>query len=119
VDERFAGPLHDPDLFYRFALAGAEMVRVRDSLCYHFSGRSLRFAGDQPTVTRRWIEQETAGKLAFLEKWGERPRYHFGGVPLPGTRAPDTRRSWLQRLSVALTAARYRKKAARLLKEAE
>lgn len=111
VDERFAGPLHDPDLFYRFALAGCEMLRVRDSLCYHFSGRSLRFEGEKPTVSPRWIEQETAGKLMFLEKWGEKPRYSFGAVPRPGVTQPDQKWGPLRRLRINLKKQGYLKRA--------
>lgn len=119
VDERFEGPLHDPDLFYRIALAGGEMLRVRDSLCYHFSGRSLRFEGEKPKVSKRWVEQETAGKLAFLEKWGERPQYRFGGVPQPGVQQPDQKWGLGTKLRIAVKAAGYRNKARKQMEAAE
>ncbi|HEX8552716.1 MAG TPA: glycosyltransferase [Abditibacteriaceae bacterium] len=117
IDERFSGPVHDPDVFYRIALAGGEMLRARDSLCYHFSGRTLRFADGKERVSRRWIEDETAGKIAFLDKWGEKQRYSFGGVPHPPRHAPDGKWSPLTRLKLELLKRRYRARAARRLKE--
>lgn len=110
VDERFAGPMHDPDLFYRFALAGCQMLRVRDSLCYHFSGRSLRFEGEKETVSPRWIAQETAGKLEFLKKWGERPNYSFGGIPHPGVDRPDQKWGPVKQLEIAWRTLYYKAK---------
>ena len=118
IDERFDGPSHDPDLFYRFILAGAEAVRVKGSLCYHFSGRSLRFEGDRPVVSPRWIEQELQGRIMFLRKWGEDARLGPGGVPQPAAPAPDAAHSWPQRVSVALNCWRLRRKMARRLKRA-
>ena len=118
IDERFTGPMHDPDLFYRLQLAGAEMLRVRDSLCYHFSGRSLRFEGEKQTVSPRWIEQETAGKLAFLQKWGEKPNYRFGGVPRPGVTSPNARRRPMQHVEIALRTLLYKTKARKQMKGA-
>ena len=116
IDERFAGPVHDPDLFYRITLAGAEMVRVRDSLCYHFSGRTLRFADGRARVSRTWIEQETEGKIAFQQKWGEKQRYSFGGVPRPRHTVPDQKWPLPTRIKLALQARRYRRRARRQLK---
>jgi len=115
IDERFSGPVHDPDLFYRIALAGAEMLRVRDSLCYHFSGRTLRFADGRARVSEQWIKGETEGKIAFLQKWGEKQRYSFGGVPYPGHGEPDRRWSLPKRVKLSLLARRYRRRAARQL----
>lgn len=114
-DERFAGPVHDPDLFYRIALAGAEMLRVRDSLCYHFSGRSLRFSDGGSQVSRQWIEQEMAGKIAFLDKWGERQHYRFGGVPHPVHTVPDQRWPLPVRVKLALLKGKYHRRAKQAL----
>jgi GT2 family glycosyltransferase len=113
IDERFSGPVHDPDLFYRIALAGAEMMRVRDSLCYHFSGRTLRFADGTARVSQAWIEGETAGKIAFLQKWGDRQHYSFGGVPHPRGKNFDQKWPLPVRIKLSLMARRYRKRAAR------
>lgn len=115
IDERFSGPVHDPDLFYRIALAGAEMLRVRDSLCYHFSGRTLRFADGRARVSEQWITAETEGKIAFLQKWGEKQRYSFGGVPRPGHGSPDRKWPLWTQLKLSLLARRYRARAARKL----
>jgi len=116
IDERFDGASHDPDLFYRFILAGAEAVRVRGSLCYHFSGRSLRFEGDRPVVSPRWIEQEFQGRVMFLRKWGEDARLGPGGVPQPGAKAPDGKLGWTKRLTVEFHCRRLRRKKERRLK---
>jgi GT2 family glycosyltransferase len=115
VDERFSGPVHDPDLFYRIALSGAEMLRVRDSLCYHFSGRTLRFADGTERVSQAWIEGETEGKIAFLRKWGDRQRYSFGSVPQPRSGKFDQKWPLGVRLKLALMERRYRRRAARQL----
>lgn len=117
IDERFSGPVHDPDLFYRIALTGAEMFRVCDSLCYHFSGRSLRFEDGKEVVSANWILAETEGKIAFLQKWSERPRYRFGSVPSPGVTHPDQRWSLGRRIYVAFHSWRYRSKARRRLEK--
>jgi len=113
IDERFSGPCHDPDLFFRLTLAGAEMLRVRNSLCYHFSGRSLRFEGDQEVVSANWIRAETNAQIAFLWKWGERPpRDRLGVVPRPGvTEQPDGPWSLWRRCYITFHAWRYRTKA--------
>ena len=116
IDERFQGASHDPDLFYRFILAGAEAVRVRSSLCYHFSGRSLRFEGDRPVISPRWIEQEFQGRVMFLRKWGEDARLGPGGVPQPGTKVPDAGLTWAKRLAVELHCRRLRRRMERRLK---
>jgi len=117
IDERFAGPVHDPDLFYRVALSGAEMFRVCDSLCYHFSGRSLRFEDGKEVVSAHWIQTETDGKIAFLEKWGERPRYRFGAIPDPGVSQPDQRWSLGRRMYIGFHSWRYRRKARQRLEK--
>jgi glycosyltransferase involved in cell wall biosynthesis len=76
------GPVSDPDLFYRLAMAGARFVRSRASLLYHFSGVSLR-----RKTPDRWQVAEAANLQRFAQKWGEMPRYGFGGVPDPSPRA--------------------------------
>lgn len=119
LDERFIGPCADPDLYYRLALMNVEMLRVRDSLCYHFSGRSVRFEGERINVSPQWIEQETQGKMAFLKKWGEKPNFSFGGIPHPGVTAPDLRPSFQKRLLRMFHEIRYRRKAHRQMAQAE
>lgn len=117
IDERFSGPVHDPDLFYRIALTGAEMLRVRSSLCYHFSGKSLRFDGEGFQVSERWLVGEMKGKIAFMQKWGEKPRMLPNGLPQPGHQAPDQKWPLFLRLKIALYAARIRWRTRRKLKK--
>lgn len=119
IDERFPGPMHDPDLFVRFAAAELKMQRARDSLCYHFGGRSLRFEKNRKNdvaerVSPRWIEMERDAKIAFIRKWGEHPRYRYGGVPTAMTllEKPNA----LQKLRLKIIEKTYRRKAQRLLK---
>lgn len=115
IDERFSGPMHDPDLFVRFAAANLEMLRVRDSLCYHFGGRSLRFdkTGETERVSPKWITMERDAKIAFVRKWGERPRYRYGGVPSAMTLLENE--TLLQKLRLKIVEKNYRRKAARRL----
>lgn len=119
LDERFTGPCSDPDLYYRIALRNVEMLRVRDSLSYHFSGRSVRFEGERVTVSPRWIREETQGKVAFVRKWGERPNFSHGGMPHPGVMVPDQKLPIHKSLLVKIHEIRYRRQERRKLAQAE
>lgn len=90
VDERFSGPYHDPDLFLRFKLAGAEMVRTQSCALYHFSGVSLRFEKENKKRRNslKWIEQENRARILFIEKWGAKPRARFGSIPRTKSNMP-------------------------------
>jgi glycosyltransferase involved in cell wall biosynthesis len=94
LDERFnPGPANDPDLFYRLALSGVEMIRAEDALVYHFSGKSSRMADEAKTENPVWHEITERNEGRFLEKWGERYQYANGGLPAPG---PAARRRWTE-----------------------
>jgi hypothetical protein len=82
-------------------------------LCYHFSGRSLRFEGDQEVVSANWIRAETDAQIAFLWKWGERPpRDRLGFLPRPEvTEQPDGPWSFWRKCYIRFHAWRYRTKA--------
>ena len=91
ADERFAdGPYHDPDLFLRLKLDGAELVRTRAALLYHFSGISLRFgeSGRRRSASREWVRSENLARLEFIRKWGAKPHAPFGRVPATRADAP-------------------------------
>jgi glycosyltransferase involved in cell wall biosynthesis len=88
ADERFPGPYHDPDLYVRFQLAGLEMIRAQHLVLYHFSGVSLRFGQqslDELQKANRksynWIRKENQARIAFIKKWGVKPKAKFGEVP--------------------------------------
>jgi ADP-heptose:LPS heptosyltransferase len=82
LDQRFnPGPGSDPDLFYRLALRRAEMLQVRDSLFYHFGGRSSRFAGEIPGQSSRWKQAARDSRKIFASKWGGPWEFGFGEVP--------------------------------------
>ena len=91
ADERFAaGPYHDPDLFLRLKLGGAELVRTRAALLYHFSGISLRFGESErrASASRDWVRSENRARLEFIRKWGAKPHAPFGRVPATRADAP-------------------------------
>ncbi len=92
ADERFPGPYHDPDLFLRLKLAGAELVRAGHLVVYHFSGASLRFgageAGGERRQTLEWVLRENEARLRFVRKWGAKPATPFGHVPRTRAREP-------------------------------
>jgi hypothetical protein len=81
ADEKFPGPYHDPDLFHRFKLADAELVRTPFVAPYHFSGLSLRHAESKTKKSLRWIELENVARLVFVRKWGVKPKSKFGKIP--------------------------------------
>ncbi|MBI3658823.1 MAG: glycosyltransferase family 2 protein [Acidobacteria bacterium] len=101
VDEQFPGPYHDPDLFLRFSLIGAALVRSPWCALYHFSGVSLRFSevavGAALMTTGRqsleWIRKENQGRRIFIEKWGVKPKARFGDLPRVQVKAPWNQRS--------------------------
>lgn len=94
ADERFPGPYHDPDLFLRLKLRGAELVRTPSIAPYHFSGASLRFGEEGAAAKRRsvqsadWIRRENEARLVFVRKWGAKPKTRFGYVPRTPVTAP-------------------------------
>jgi GT2 family glycosyltransferase len=109
ADERFSGPYHDPDLYLRFKLSGAEMVRTQGCALYHFSGMSLRFVSENVGVKKRknslrWVRKENEARLAFIRKWGAKPRSRFGEIPRTRATQPfayDTASFW-QKASLRL-----------------
>ena len=109
ADEMFSGPYHDPDLFLRFRIHGAEMVRTQACALYHFSGMSLRFLNDNSaskkrTKSRKWVQNENEARLKFIRKWGAKPRSRFGEIPKTRAQTPmnwQTANAWLK-VSVTL-----------------
>ena len=82
LDERFnPGPGSDPDLFYRLALKGTELLRVRASLFYHFGGRASRFAGELGRQSDAWKKAARASRKVFAQKWGRPWDFGFGQAP--------------------------------------
>jgi len=82
LDERFnPGPGSDPDLFYRLSRRGAEFMRVRSSLFYHFGGRASRFAGESVRQADYWKQAAVSSRKVFAQKWGRPWDFSFGQVP--------------------------------------
>lgn len=87
ADETFLGPYHDPDLFLRFKLSGAEFLRTRVAPLYHFSGVSIRFGTKisrdrkKKRKSKYWNKLEIRARLDFIKKWGAKPKAKFGEVP--------------------------------------
>jgi len=82
LDESFnPGPGSDPDLFYRLALKGTELLRVRSSLFYHFGGRASRFAGESGRQSDAWKQAAAASRKVFAKKWGRPWDFGFGQAP--------------------------------------
>jgi ADP-heptose:LPS heptosyltransferase/glycosyltransferase involved in cell wall biosynthesis len=85
LDERFnPGPGSDPDLFYRLALRGTQMLQVRDSLFYHFGGRASRFAGESSRQQAKWKKASRNSRRIYALKWGKKWDFGFGEVPKIG-----------------------------------
>jgi hypothetical protein len=109
ADERFPGPYHDPDLFLRLKLRGADLKRTPSIAPYHFSGASLRFgeegAGGPPRRSVQsldWIRRENEARLLFIRKWGCKPKTRFGYIPRTAATVP-----WEGRAHGPLDAARF------------
>ncbi|MBI4726215.1 glycosyltransferase [candidate division TA06 bacterium] len=82
LDERFnPGPGSDPDLFYRLALGGAEFLRIRSCLFYHFGGRASRFAGESGRQSNSWKQAAARSRDVFSQKWGRPWDFGFGQAP--------------------------------------
>jgi GT2 family glycosyltransferase len=106
ADTVFSGPCHDPDLFYRLILAGAEPLRMKMPVLYHFSGVSLRFGEKPPTRNRmsvRWMRAESESRVTFIKKWGVKPNV-LGSRTTPH---PTIVKPWAERPHSFLESAKY------------
>ena len=81
ADPAFPGPYHDPDLFHRLRLEGAELVRTQNLAPYHFSGLSLRQQNQSHLPSLNWVKKENEARMVFIRKWGCKPKARFGELP--------------------------------------
>lgn len=74
LDLRYrGGPLSDPDFYLRLALEGIPLVRTKEVLFYHFSGKATRFKGESKTPSAEFVNTEQVNAQKFFNKWGFPP----------------------------------------------
>lgn len=74
LDLRYrGGPLSDPDFYLRLAMCGIPLIRTKEVIFYHFSGKATRFEGESKVQTPKFTSTEIKNAQKFMDKWGFPP----------------------------------------------